>query len=608
MSATQMNWDLTSYFPQFDGQEMRQFKLDLQQNIDSLQKWAATLADLTLENADEWEEIFLAYEGLIAHFSHIGSYVGCLTSADARNEEYARAEADLSRMGADVDKLEVELLRALKTASEATFTTFAERPALVEGRHFLTRMREEALRSMDPEKEILAADLGVDGLSAWGRLYDSLSGKLEFEIVYPDGRRETRPMAQRRSLMEDPDRRVRCAAFEGGNAAWERVEDVAAAALNAISGARLTLNRHRGVDHFLDIALFQSAISRQTLDAMFAAIFDQTELARRILRLKAKIMATEGIAWYDLGAPLPLPEREKLPWKEGKALVERAFSRAYPDLGEFLGETYERQWIESEPRPGKRPGAFCTGSLLTRESRVYMTYNDTMGDVRTLAHEVGHAFHSRIMRDLRPFARRYPMTLAESASTFGEMILTDGILADPDLSPAQKAGVLDMEIGHGAVYLLDIPVRYEFEKQLYEERANGELSVSQLKEMMAATQRRVFGDALAEGEEDPYFWASKLHFYITGVTFYNFPYTFGFLLSRGLFAMFAREGADFLPRYEEFLRLTGGDTAENVARRTIGRDLESPDFWVEAIQSLEQPLAHLEELLPQVLPNFAKEV
>ena len=608
MSTAQMTWDLTSYFPQFDGPEMQQFKSDLQRDIDALQKRAASLSDLTSENAEPWEEIFLAYEDLMARISHIGSYIGCLSAADARNEEYAHAEADLSRMGAEADKLEVELLRVLKTATEETFTTFAERPALSEAHYFLTRMREEALRSMDPEKEILAADLGVDGLNAWGRLYDSLSGKLEFEIEYPDGKRETRPMAQRRALMEDPDRQVRRAAFEGGNAAWEQVEDVAAAALNAISGTRLTLNRHRGVDHFLDIALSQSAISRPTLDAMFTAIFDQAELARRILRLKAKIMNTKGVAWYDLGAPLPLPEREELPWEEGKALVERAFSRAYPDLGEFLGETYERQWIESEPRSGKRPGAFCTGSLLTRESRVYMTYNDTMGDVRTLAHEVGHAFHSRVMHNLRPFARRYPMTLAESASTFGEMILTDGILADPDLSPAQKAGVLDMEIGHGAVYLLDIPVRYEFEKQLYEERTNGELSVTQLKELMAATQRRVFGDALAEGGEDPYFWASKLHFYITGVTFYNFPYTFGFLLSRGLFAMFAKEGADFLPRYEEFLRLTGSDTAENVARRTIGRDLESPDFWVEAIQSLEPPLAQLEELLPRVLPDFSKEV
>ena len=232
-----------------------------------------------------------------------------------------------------------------------------------------------------------------------------------------------------------------------------------------------------------------------------------------------------------------------------------------------------------------------------------MTYNNSMGDVMTLAHEAGHAFHSSVMSDLRPYARRGPMTLAETASTFAEMVLTSGMLKDPSISDAGKALVLDMEIGHGAIYLLDIPVRYEFEKALYEERAKGELSVSRLKELMVATQRRVLGDVLEQGGEDPYYWASKLHFYITGVTFYNFPYTFGFLLSRGLFAMFKTQGAEFLPRYEKFLRLTGSDTPENIARQTINRDLESGEFWTDAIRSLEEPLNQLESLLPGVLPN-----
>lgn len=159
-----------------------------------------------------------------------------------------------------------------------------------------------------------------------------------------------------------------------------------------------------------------------------------------------------------------------------------------------------------------------------------------------------------------------------------------------------------MQIGHAAIYLLDIPVRFEFEKALYGERAGGELSLTRLKELMVETQRRILGEVLEEGGEDPYFWASKLHFYITRTMFYNFPYTFGFLLSRGLYAAFKRQGPDFLPRYEEFLRLTGSDTPANIARRTIGRDLESPEFWAEAILSLEEPLEQLQAILPRVLP------
>jgi oligoendopeptidase F len=458
---------------------------------------------------------------------------------------------------------------------------------------------------MTREKENLASDLAVDGIQAWGRLYDTISGKLEFDMQFPDGSRERRPMSQRRSLLEHPDRRVRRAAFDGGNTAWKGIEDTAAAALNAISGTRLAVNRHRGVSHFLDVVLFQSGITRKTLDAMFKAVFADLALPRRILRLKAKVMGAKKVAWYDLGAPLALRDQERLTWDRAKALVHESFARAYPRLGEFFQTVVDRQWIDWEPRPGKRPGAFCTGSLLTKESRIFMTYNESFGDILTLAHESGHAFQSCVMRDLRPLARSFPMTLAETASTFGELILIEAALNNASVSDATRALLLDMEIGHAAVYLLDIPVRYEFEKAFYEERGRGEVSVSRLKSLMVETQRRILGDALEEGGEDPYFWASKLHFYITGTTFYNFPYTFGFLLSRGLFSMWKSEGPNFLRKYENFLRLAGSDTAETVARRSIDRDLESREFWSEAIASLEEPLARLENLLPKVQGFFS---
>ena len=311
---------------------------------------------------------------------------------------------------------------------------------------------------MTTEKEILATDLGVDGIQAWGRLYDTVSAKLEFAMVYPDGKRARLPMSQRRSLMDDPDRRVRQAAFEGGNAAWQSVEDTAAAALNAIAGTRLTLNRHRGVDHFLDIALFQAAIGRKTLDAMFDALMANLEIPRRILQLKAKSMARQQVAWFDLGAPLDLPDQGKLSWDKAQATVAQSFSRAYPALGRFFTEqVIGKNWVDWEPRQGKRPGGFCTSSMLSKESRIFMTYNESLGDVLTLAHESGHAYHGAMMRDIRPYARGYPMTLAETASTFGENVLMNGILDDPTVSDSDKARILDIEVGHGAVYLVGHP-------------------------------------------------------------------------------------------------------------------------------------------------------
>jgi oligoendopeptidase F len=600
-----MDWDLTSYFPEFNGPEMRRFKEDLERDIASLRKEATALPSLDHESQAEWEKVFLKNEEILRRLSHLSSYIGCLAAADTRNETTLKEEGAITLMKAESTKVKIELLRAIKAASDDIFSSFINREALNGARYYLNRLREESLHTMNPDKETLSADLGVDGIHAWGRLYDALSGRLEFDMKYPDGRRDRVPMSQRRSLMENPDRRVRRAAFEGGNAAWEAVGETVAAILNAISGTRLTLNRHRGVEHFLDIALFQSGITRKTLYAMFEAVYSELDLPRRILRLKAKVMKAERVAWYDLGAPLPLPQQDQLSWEKAKTLVQASFTQAYPALGEFLQTIFDKNWIDWTPRTGKRPGGFCTGSQLTKESRIFMTYNHTMGDVLTLAHEAGHAFHSHVIRDLRPYGRHYPMTLAETASTFAEMILTDGLLKDPSISDPQKARVLDMETGHGAIYLMDIPVRYEFEKDLYEERSQGEISLGTLKELMVESQQRVFGDLLEEGGEDPYFWASKLHFYITGVTFYNFPYTFGFLLSRGLFAMFKKEEREFLPRYEEFLRLTGSDTPENVARRTIDCDLESPEFWAEAIHSLKKPLDDLETILPRVLPMHA---
>ena len=599
-----MTWDLSRYFPAFNGPEMIQFKEAICSDVAALQKTAASLPVLSAASTPNWEAVLLQHEDVMRRMSHLSSYVGCLAASDARNEAFLKEEAELTLMRAEITKVRIEFLRAFKEADLESFADLTSRPALKDAENYLKRLREEARRAMSTDKEVLATDLGVDGMQAWGRLYDTLSSKLEFDMLFPDGTHKRLPMSQRRSFQDHPDRRVRKAAFEGGNQAWQTVEDTAAAALNAIAGTRLTLNRHRGVDHFLDIALFQAAISRKTLDAMFAALMANLEIPRRILYLKAKHMGRQSVAWYDLGAPLDLPGQESLSWENAKSMVGQSFTRAYPSLGDFFNrQVIAKNWVDWEPRAGKRPGGFCTSSMLSKESRIFMTYNESLGDVLTLAHESGHAYHGLMMRDMRPYARGYPMTLAETASTFGEQVLMNGMLDDPSVPDRQKALILDVEIGHGAIYLLDIPVRYEFEKAFYEERPSGPLSVSRLKELMVETQRRVLGNVLEPGGEDPYFWASKLHFYITGLTFYNFPYTFGYLLSRGLYRMFENEGSKFLPKYEEFLRLAGSDTAENVVKQTVGEDIEKPDFWTAAIMSLEEPLNRLQAILPAVLPK-----
>lgn len=592
-----VQWDLTSYFPAFDGPEMRAFKKKLAADIAALQKRAAKLAPLSAKTAGDWEKVILAAENAGTRLGHIFSYVGCLESAHADREEYAAESARLDALGAEYSKFAVDLLRAFKDAPEKVFAAFVKRGKLKDIAYSLKRTREQARRTMTPAEEKLAAELSVDGFQSWERLYNKVSSKLQFDMEWPDGRKERLPISRWRALMSDADRKVGRAAFEGGNKAWATIEDPCAAALNALAGTRAVLNRRRGVKHFLDQSLFRAGIRRSTLDAMYAAVNRNLEPVRDILRVKAAAMGRKSIAFYEREAPLPLKDAKTYTWAEGSAKVQDAFTRVYPALGAFYGDFLAKRRLESEARGGKRPGAFCTGSHLIGEGRVYMTFNGTLGDVNTLAHEMGHAWHGHLMRDMRDWATEYPMTLAETASIFGEHLLAEGIQGDPSVPETQKLLMLDEYLTGAAVTILDITVRFEFEKAFHEERAKGEVSVARLKELMTQAQRRVFGDALEPGGEDPLFWASKLHFYMAGVSFYNYPYTFGFLLAATLFGKFKAEGPAFLPKYEAFLRLSGSDTAEGVARRSLGADIGKPEFWETAIKGLAPLLERYRALL-----------
>jgi len=579
-------WSLESYFPEFNGPDHRKFIAKVSADLTAAVTAASGLPALDSTSINPWVELFLRYEDLGARLGHLGSYLACLAAADSSNEAYQSAEAAIAVNYAAYSKLETPLKFGLGTATAETWQKFLADDRLQDAGYPLNRLRQSAKFQMDQAAEALAADLGVDGLSGWGRLYDTVSGKMTFEMPWPDGRVETTPMSQRRSLLTHRDRAVRSAAFTASNKVWAANEDVMGAALNGIAGTRHTLYARRGQDHFLDAPLHDAGVSRETINAMFSAIKANYETPRRILRLNAQIQGTPALNWHDIGAPqLPdtLPE---LSWARGVELVEHSFGKMYPKLHDYFRVMLKKRWIENEQRPHKRAGAFATGSSLINEERIFMTYGRTMNDVTTLAHEAGHTWHSHLLNPLRPSAQGYPMTLAETASTFAESILAEGMLDNADLDDAQRAFLIEGSLSHAPAFLLDIPVRFQFESKFYTERKSGPVPVSRIKELMVETQREVFGDTLAIGGEDPLFWASKLHFFITDLSFYNFPYTFGFLLSTALFQEFKKQGPAFLERYETFLSLTGRASCEDVVKQSLDRDIRDPEFWAETIRGL----------------------
>jgi len=596
VSSSQTNpdrWSLETWFTGFAAPDYAAFKTELTRDVETLKQRADALKADTAEIV----KVISASEALGDRMGHLSAYLGCLSADDANDEAVKADEAWMSTLDAEGTKLRASLQSALAALSEEAFAIVLAAPSLKDAEHTVRRMREEGTHQMAAPMEALAADLNVNGLHAWGRLYDTLSGKMIFDMTFPDGHTESVPMARRRALMSEPDRRLREAAFHAGQKPWADHADTLAAALNGIAGTRLSLYSRRGIPHFLDTPLFDGAMSRASLDAMLEAIHAHIELPRRALRTAARLQGTTALHYFDLEAPqVAAPEEKPLTWDQACLTVEQAFTSAYPRLGHYFRDMLRQRWIEAQPRAGKRPGAFCTGSLLKREERIYMTWHGTVHDMVTLAHEAGHAWHSCVMRPARSFATSYPMTLAETASNFGEMILLDGLMNDPGITPGIKSYLLDQEMLRAHAYLINIPMRYEFEKAFYTQRAAGEVPVSRMGELMQEAQRKLYGDTLLPDGTDPLFWASKMHFFITGVSFYNFPYVFGYLLSQALFARFKAEGAAFLPRYEAFLAASGSATCEEVVRRTLGADLTKPEFWSTALKAIEPTLLAYEKL------------
>lgn len=453
---------------------------------------------------------------------------------------------------------------------------------------------------MTAELEDLTADLGINGISAWSRLYFTTMGNLKFTYTDPESGPTEVPMAQLNNLLAGPDRARRIAASEGAGQTFEEHQHLYAGALNAISGTRHVLNKRREVEDFLEPSLQQSRIRPDTLRALMAAIEDRLPFAREVFRFRSERLGIDDPGWVDLRAPLPLGNKSGPPWEDGVRLISGAFNAVYPGLGAFFDELVDKQWVDHTPRPGKRPGGFCTGSLMTRESRIFMTYKDTLNDVLTLAHEAGHAWHSRVLSDTRVLASQYPMTLAETASTLAERMLTEGVMLDSGIEDTAKLIILDAEIEHMLAFLLDLPIRFRFEEAVYERRRTGTLSPGELCDLMRETQRTVFGEVMSEGREDPWFWASKMHFYINQVQFYNYPYTFGYLLSTAYMENFRENGAEGLKTYERFLARSGQSTCEEVVRETLGADIADPAFWTRMIDGLERPFKQYQELLGKV--------
>ncbi len=583
-----ITWDLETLYPKPDTAEFKKLIDDFKAELSKLADESETLPPPSKVNAKVWGDFLERVEKVFAYACDLGAFVGCYSAADSENKAYMQVEAILGATGPQRNQVFTNLELAFREISDEQLKEFAAGdPRMERVRFFLEDSRANAQLRLPKDLEMLSAELGVDGIHAWGRLYDRISGELKVELMEKGEIVKKSPGQVRLDVM---DRKTRENNFHALEKAWGKVADTCADSLNHIAGTRLARYKRLKTQDHLDAPLRYNRMQRETLDTMWDVISKRKNVLLKFFERKAQLLGIEKLSWYDQLAPLPQAATagDTLSWDTACDTIVEAFDEFSGELGDFARMALKDRWIEAEDRGGKRQGGFCTGLPVKKQSRIFMTYTGSADSMSTLAHELGHAYHSYVLRSQPYLLQDYPMNLAETASTFAEAILGGKRLANTK-TDGEKLGILNNMLTDSVAFLMNIHARFIFENQFHRERAEAELTSERLTEIMLAAQKEAYCDAFAEWQN--VFWISKLHFYISGLPFYNFPYTFGYLLSLGLYSTASEFGDSFPAKYRELLLATGSMNAEEAVKSTLGYDLTKPDFWNRSIDVIDRNVA-----------------
>lgn len=450
---------------------------------------------------------------------------------------------------------------------------------LSEYKFYFGEVKDSVAHNMSDDAEDVFARMNISGGRAWGDLFSFLTSTLEV-----DYKGEKTTLAAIRGLAESADAEERKAAYEAEIASYRKVKDPIAFSLNSIKAQVNTEAALRGYKDALDVTLCQSRMKKETLDAMLDAMREYMPKFREYLKHKAKLLGHEnGMPWYDILAPMGKADSRTFTAKEAHEYLVEHFNSFAPDLADMVDEAFKNDWIDFYSRPGKVGGAFCSNLPFLKQSRILTNFSGSFGSVVTLAHELGHAYHGMMIQDHRPLNTGYTMPVAETASNFNELIIVNDAIAKAE--GEEKLQLIESQLQDCAQIIVDIYSRFLFEDEVIRRRKSTFLFAKDLEQIMLDAQKEAFGDALDPDYMHPYMWCCKSHYFRAGLSYYNFPYAFGGLFSRGLYAKYLEEGEAFLPKYRALLTATTVDTVENVAL-IAGIDLTQPEFWRKSLQMI----------------------
>ena len=562
-------WDLESIYPSVTSPLF-------EDDINAIYQKAEELKSKSADKNSSILSILSLYDEMADIVENVGSYVYTSFSVNTTDRDVLAAMGKAEKAQTVASDASTVMVHYLSQRTDEFSSPELEPYAL-----FLKEVKTEAEHMMSLEEEALANEMLQVSASAWSRLQESVTASIH------DG---DKTLTQLRGLAMDSDRSVRKDAYEREVKILADNKTAIAAALNGVKGTALLLEKRRGWKDPLDRSCNTARISRKALSALIEALEESLPIFRDYLKTKAKLLGLERLEWYDMFAPVG-DASMSFTFEEAKALIIDAYSSFSPEVGAFIKNALDSHWVDPEAHEGKIGGAYDIFFPKKNESRVMMNWEGTYDSVSTLAHELGHAYHDSVVKNYPASQRSYPMTLAETASIFGETVIFQEVLKKADKD--QQLSLIEAYVQGACQVCVDILSRFYFERSAFEARKDGEVTADDFSAMMLKAQEDTYGDGL--GVKHQYMWAVKGHYYNEGFSFYNYPYAFGQLFALGLFA--SKDSVpDFPKHYKEVLSMTGRFEAKEVAA-AAGCDIEDKEFWKKGISVISGYIEKMKEWL-----------
>ena len=591
-----LNWSLKELYTSFNSEEFLEDMECLTEVIDEINKWTEIIVkdtDCAKVKLEGYVERFSVLADLI---TKIGSFIELSISVNTKDDEALKYSDILEKKLTKIVEAETKLNKWISSI-ENIDEVIKDSILLKDHEFILKEVVEKSKYLLTDREEAIIANMQNTGSNAWGKLKDNLISTHKVEIN-EDGKIKEYPLTVVLNMAYDKDEKVRKRAYEAERASYTKIEEGVAAALNGIKGEVLTICEFRGYKSPLEQTLINSRMDEESLNVMLEAMKESMPKFREYLKRKAEILGHKnGLPFYDMYAPIVESDME-FDYEKGKKFVVDKFRTFSDNLANFAQKAMNNNWIDVMPKEGKVGGAFCAGIHYLGESRILLNYGNSFSDVVTMAHELGHGFHGECLKDESVLNTEYPMPIAETASTFCETIVKKAAIKEADKITA--LAILESEISDCNQVIVDIYSRFLFEKSLFEARKESALTVDQIKKLMLDAQREAYGDGLDPEYLHPYMWTWKPHYYYANSNFYNFPYAFGLLFAKGLYAEYLKKGSEFSSEYENLLSITGKHNIADITKE-VGIDIHNKEFWKSSLRTIEEDIDKFMELSKELL-------